>query len=352
MGMVSRTWLLPIVAMLMAVFASFHVIVSGQTPPAPPPPQEPTRTPYSKSIHGIGLAEAQTENISIGTAVPGLVMEVAITSEQVGRRVRAGDMLFRVDDRHHQAQLKVQQKRLAAARAELRKLQQMPRAEELPPVAAKVRAAEANVRLTLDLFERARKMFQERAIGAEEFTQRRLAHEVAEHQLEQAKAEYALLTAGAWDADKLIAAAAVDQAEAQIEQIQTDIERCIVRAPVDGEVRKVNVRVGEFVAAPTGQALMTLGSLQRLHVRVDVDENDIARFQAKALARASVRGQPGKSYPLTFVRMEPMVVPKRSLTGDNTERVDTRVMQVIYAVAGGGEALLVGQQLDVFIEVD
>jgi hypothetical protein len=45
-----------------------------------------------------------------------------------------------------------------------------------------------------------------------------------------------------------------------------------------------------------------------------------------------------------------MVVPKRSLTGDSTERVDTRVLQVIYAISDDKLPLFVGQQMDVFIE--
>jgi hypothetical protein len=52
---------------------------------------------------------------------------------------------------------------------------------------------------------------------------------------------------------------------------------------------------------------------------------------------------------LDFVRVEPYVVPKRSLTGDNTERIDTRVLQVIYKVKDPGDNLYVGQQVDVFV---
>ena len=44
-----------------------------------------------------------------------------------------------------------------------------------------------------------------------------------------------------------------------------------------------------------------------------------------------MRGDPHHEFALSFVRVEPYVVPKKSLTGDNTERVDTRVLQVIYA---------------------
>src|SRR6185295_16275011 len=99
-----------------------------------------------------------------------------------------------------------------------------------------------------------------------------------------------------------------------------------------------------------GQALIVLGSVTQLHVRVDIDEYDIPRFIPDAPARATLKGQSTEFFPLKFVRVEPYVVPKKSLTGDNTERVDTRVLQVIYAVETGGKRLFVGQQLDVFID--
>ena len=56
--------------------------------------------------------------------------------------------------------------------------------------------------------------------------------------------------------------------------------------------------------------------------------------------------------PVTFDRVEPYVVPKKSLTGDNTERVDTRVLQVIYRVDDNQPVLYVGMQVDVFLESD
>ena len=105
---------------------------------------------------------------------------------------------------------------------------------------------------------------------------------------------------------------------------------------------QVNVRPGEFVGAPAGQALIVLGSVTQLHVRVDIDEYDIPRFITDAPARATLKGQPKDFFPLKFVRVEPYVVPKKSLTGDNTERVDTRVLQVIYAIDTTGQAAVRG----------
>jgi HlyD family secretion protein len=93
-----------------------------------------------------------------------------------------------------------------------------------------------------------------------------------------------------------------------------------------------------------------LGRLKPLHVRVDVDEHEGWRVRAGARAVGQVRGNAALEAPLAFVRFEPVVVPKRSLTGDSTERVDTRVLQVIYRVEDENLPLFVGQQLDVFIE--
>jgi multidrug resistance efflux pump len=192
------------------------------------------------------------------------------------------------------------------------------------------------------------------AVSEEDYRQRQLSLETARQQLSQVQAEHQLLKAGAWDKDKAIARAAVEQARAQVDMIQTDLDRALVRAPVDGDVLQVNVRPGEYVGAPPSQALVVLGNLRRLHVRVDIDEHDIHRFRAAAPARAALRGDPQVQFPLTFVRVEPYVIPKKSLTGDNSERVDTRVLQVIYCVdrapnSGMPPGLYVGMQLDVFL---
>jgi multidrug efflux pump subunit AcrA (membrane-fusion protein) len=147
------------------------------------------------------------------------------------------------------------------------------------------------------------------------------------------------------------ARAQLSAAESQASAALVEIERSTVRAPIDAEVLQVKLRVGEFApAAPTATPLILLGRSKPLHVRVDVDEHEGWRVRAGAAATGHVRGNAGLETPLRFVRFEPFVVPKRSLTGDSTERVDTRVLQVIYRVERDGVPLFVGQQLDVFID--
>jgi hypothetical protein len=116
-------------------------------------------------------------------------------------------------------------------------------------------------------------------------------------------------------------------------------------------VLQVDVRPGEFAGTPPDRRLMMLGSTDSLHVRVDIDEQDIGRYRAGIPGVAMPRGFPDLKYELRFKRIEPFVVPKRSLTGDNTERVDTRVLQVIYEVVKNEPPLYVGQQVDVFFKL-
>src|SRR5206468_5814354 len=105
------------------------------------------------------------------------------------------------------------------------------------------------------------------------------------------------------------------------------------------------------VAGATANPMILLGRPKPLYLRVDVDEHEAWRVRSEASANAAVRGNASLKSPIKFVRFEPFVLPKKSLTGDNTERVDTRVLQVIYRVERDDLRLFIGQQMDVFIEV-
>lgn len=343
-----RLLTLPALAVSAVSFAALHVSQGYVSRPQLPPPVPPSRNPFGQSVAGAGIIEPQTENIAIGSQVAGVAVEVFV---KVGDQVRPQTPLFRLDDRMLRAELAQRQSALALAQAQLRKLEQMPRPEELPAWEARVREAEALLADQENQYRRYRQVFESGAGSAEELTRRQKAYEAAREQLRRAKAEFDLLQAGAWEPDKAIARATVAQAEAQLRQTQTDLERLTVRALVEGEVLQVNIRPGEYVGAQPGHPLIILGNLRKLHVRVDIDEHDIPRFRPNAPAQAQLRGHSEIKFPLTFVRIEPYVIPKRSLTGDNAERVDTRVLQVIYAAERGDLPLYVGQQVEVYIDV-
>ncbi len=105
-----------------------------------------------------------------------------------------------------------------------------------------------------------------------------------------------------------------------------------MRALVNGEVLQVHVRPGQYAGLVWNEPLIVLGDIRELHVRVDIDEQDLPYFATGSQAVATLKGRPQVRFPLTYFDTEPYVIPKQSLTGSNTERVDTRVLQVLYAL--------------------
>jgi len=338
---------IPLISGIALIFAVGAVTAMKPVQHKEPPPFPPPARNTDSAVGAVGLVEASTENIEVSTAVPGLVTAVYV---RAGDGVKAGQPLFSLDDRDLNSALRVRQGELNLAKSQLEKLQRLPRPEEVPPAEARVREAEANLRdahIQLNLIE---SVSDRRAIREEDLQRRRQAAKAAEAMFEKAKAELELLEAGSWQRDLEIARAQVALAEAQVKRVTVDIDRLTMRAPVNGVVLQSNVRVGQY--AQTGSLatpLMILGGVSPLHVRVDVDEHDAWRVREGAPAVASPRGNGSLRIPLQFVRFEPYVIPKKSLTGDSTERVDTRVLQVIYRLEPDAFPAYVGQQVDVFI---
>ena len=345
--MVTR-YLLPLIALAGVTFAIYTVVLARQTPPPSEPIVTPPTRPAIKSIAGAGLIEARMENIPIGAPVPGVVWEVFV---KVGDQVKKGDPLFRLDDRELKAELVVRQAAVASATAQLHKLKAAPRAEDVPPARASVEETKARVADAEAAMARSEKLYQRQMIPASDYDKDRFAYLAAKAAHARANADLERILAGTWKEDLEVAQAAVLQAQSQVESTQIGLERLTVRALTDGEVLQVNVRPGQFAATAWREPLIVLGDVNRLHVRVDIDENDLPMFERGAEAVATLKGKPQVRFPLQFVKVEPYVVPKKSLTGDNTERVDTRVLQVIYALPDERPVpVFVGQQMDVFLK--
>jgi HlyD family secretion protein len=339
---------LPAIAVGLLAFAGWYVWSNRRVTVVAPPPIEPAKSPFSETLAAAGIVEAQTENISVGSPTPGVVTAVLVTVDQ---EVSAGTPLFRLDDRDLQAELAVKRAALLEAKTALIRLEAEPREEEIPLRVAQVNEARATVALAGDALKRSEETFAKKVTTEQDLVAKREALVTAEAQLARAQADLDLLQAGSWSYDREVAKAGVAKAEAEVTKIETDLDLLVVRSLVAGRVLQVNVRPGEFVGAPPGQPLIVLGNVEKLHVRVDIDEFDIPRFRPEAAASAVPRGNLQQRYPLEFFRIEPFVVPKKSLTGDNTERVDTRVLQVIYSCDPNGlPQLFVGQQMEVYID--
>lgn len=281
-----------------------------QRPPSPGPESAPARSPYEDTVAATGLVEAARENVKVASPRSGLVTRIAV---KVGDRVKTGDLLFQLDDREVRS-------RIAWMEAQLESMQSTLQVEE-------VAAADWT-----DQVERFSKLERDKVATEDELKRRQF-------NLQGARARVASIRAS------------ILASRRQLEQARTDLEILSVRAPRDGQLLQVNLREGEFApaAALTGDPLMLLGDVDRLQVRAEVDEQNAVLVDAKQPAQASLKGHAELRMPLRFVRIEPYVVPKRSLTGDSLERVDTRVLQIVFEFDRPSFPVYVGQQVDVFI---
>ena len=302
----------PALAALALAFAIVSVVKLHKKQITAAPPEIPPTSTFSSPVAAVGLVEANTENIALSVPVAGWVTDVYANA---GDRVKAGQRLFSLDHRDLDAELAVRKAQLAQA-------------------SAHVSTAETDLADAELLWRDAARLVATRVISKEEAERKQIAANGARARLAEAKTQVALV-------------------ESQIRQTEVAIERLTVTAPISGVVLQKEVRAGQFASSgPLAKPLMILGNVEPLHVRVDIDEQDAWRVRAGQPATGAPRGAGAQRTRLSFVRFEPYVIPKVALTGDSTERTDTRVLQAIYRIEGTSDeaSVFVGQQMDVFID--
>lgn len=319
-----RKYLVPVLALLGVAAAVGMVVEGNRTPPARKPVFQPAEAPFASSIFGPGIVEASTQNISIGTPVSGIVTNVYV---KWGEHVKTGEPLFKVDTRDLDAQL-------IPAKAKVDETQSQLSSANANVTQAKETLAKAENHLAIG-----KDLSPGVSITTEDLANRNFDVEIAKAAVDSAQAQVRQIQAQ------------ITSATAQIRQIEDEVKIRTVRAPISGSVLQLQIFPGEYAqSGATSPALMVVGNDTILYVRVEIDQSDAWRFHPGAQAIAYVRGNAKLKTSLAYVRTDPEVVPQTLLTGDATQRVDTRVLQVIYRFDHSSLPTYVGQLMDVFIE--
>ena len=307
--------ILPVIAIIglvaAVIFIFFGLPDRELTEPDREPPRAPDAMAESSRVAGAGIVEPSSELVQIGSALSGLVTGLFV---QPGDRVGEGQVLFTVDDRAARASLQEARAAIAEAQASI----------------SEANTARATASRQLALY-------------------RNIDDPAAVSRAEVIRAEGEAASAN----ERLrLARARLEAAQARANSAQTEIGRLTVRAPIAGEILAVNIRKGEYVSTMGGgnaQPFIEMGQTQPLYVRIDIDEEQAARVAMGADAIVSPRGAAERRVKASFVRAEPLVVPKRSLTNSAQERVDVRVLQVLYELPESNGLFRVGQQVDAYI---
>ena len=329
---------------------------------AQPPVFKPVSSPYTVSIYANGIIESDQpggSNITIYPEVAGLVTRVLVRE---GQGVKAGTPLLSIDDAVQKATTEQLRLQSEAAQALLQELRAQPRKETLAIAKAQVTLAESSLKVARDQYNKRRASydFDPKSISKDALDTAEDALNQAAANLDVARKQYDLTRVGAWSYD-------IANQEKQYEALKQAykascalLQKYVVKAQVDGVVLAINASAGSYVSSlgafdayTQGMVpLVVMGAPQDyLAVRCYVDEILVSRLPVAANIRAqlSIRGTDAK-VPLEFVRVQPYVSPKIQLSNQRQEKVDLRVLPVIFRFQKkNAPQVYPGQLVDVFI---
>ncbi|MDR3387571.1 MAG: biotin/lipoyl-binding protein [Rudaea sp.] len=354
-------FLLSGVGFLIALGCAYLLARQGK-PEAPVFP--PSANPYAQGIYANGIIESdQTSgaNIDVYPEVAGPVIQVLVTEGQV---VAKGAPLLTIDDSVPRATAEQQSLQAEAARATLDELKAQPRKESLDVARAQLALAQANLKTAQDQYSKQKHLadINPTLVSKDVLDNAADAVKVNEANVALASRQYDLAKAGAWSFD-------VDSQDKQYRALakaaqssSATLAKYTLHAPSDGVVLALNTAVGSYVSSQGAYdtytqgfgPIIVLGAPQSsLSVRCYIDEILINRLPSpqKMRAEMAVRGS-SERIPLEFVRVQPYVSPKIELTDQREERVDQRVLPVVFRFTVTTKVKVYpGQLVDVYIGV-
>lgn len=327
-----------------------------------PPVFNPAPNPYARGIYANGIVESDQsngENINIYPEVAGTIVRILVTE---GQEVRQGTALAQIDDSVQRATVEQQKAQAEAAQALLAELRAQPRKETLDVARAQVDMATATLRSAHDQLDKQQRSYDlaPESISKDALDNAINAEKVAKANREVVTRQYELTKAGAWVFDVQNQQKQADALGKAYAASSALLAKYTITAPTDGVVMSIGATVGSY-ASPQGaydtytagmEPLVVMGTSKgTLAVRCYIDELLIPRLPKPDWldAQMFLRGTSTK-IPLSFVRVQPYVSPKIELSNQRQEKVDLRVLPVIFRfVPPPGVQVFPGQLVDVYV---
>jgi HlyD family secretion protein len=345
---------------LLLAIASAYIF--GQQPKAQPPLFNPAANPYANGVYTQGMIEseqAQGENVNIYPEVTGPITQVLVSE---GQMVHRGDVLVTIDETVQRATAEQLRAQADAALAMLNELKAEPRAETLQVSVAQVDNARAALKMAEDTLAKQQRSYDvdPRSVSLDTLDNDKNAQKVAATNLKVVERQYELTKAGAWIYDIQNQQRQYTALLKSYEASAALLAKYTIRAPSDGVVLAMQTGVGSYVSPQGAYDTYTQGydplivmasPQQHLQVRAYVDEILVHRLPdpGKMKAELYVRGT-DTHLPLTFVRIQPIISPKIELSNERQERVDVRVLPVIFRFENPKDShLYPGQLVDVYV---
>lgn len=299
-------------------------------------------------VAGAGKVEPVSESVQVGTEVSGKLDSVNV---EEGTPVRRGDVLAVLENADYLARVKSAEAQVLSREAQLQRVLNGARRQERDEARAAVMQAEAVLENARAEMDRRQRLFAEGVISREEADRYAREFNVAKARFEQSVQRHKFVDAEARDDDRVHAEAELQIARAELEEARVLYQKTFIRSPLDGTVLRKHHRSGESVVTSmtVPDPIVTVGDQSRLRIRVEVDETDIGRLQLGKPAYVTADAFADRKFHGKVVQIGQQLGRKEVQTDKPTEKVDTKVLEVLVELEPGLE-LPVGLRVDSFIE--
>lgn len=332
-------YLILILTLFSFLLILFHFLVDQQDPQQVTKDIQVESPPFPAYITGTGIVESASGNILISSPLTRIVEKIHVS---INNPVKKGQVLYELFNQDLKANLNIKQKRYEETLSNLNKLESSPRSEDLTIAEENLNKAQAALNQSVTEYYRdvCRAKCADKQILFYKYQQ-------AEADFQVAQAQYEKVRAGTWQPELQIAQDQINQAKAEMEAIQTEIDQTSVKSPIFGTVLQIQIHEGE-VLAPSKTAII-LGNIDELNLRVSIDQFNEARFGPNCPAVGFKLGNTTKEFPLEFLHIEPFMIPKKYLTNTLHEKVDTQIFEILYRIKRNDAHLFIGEQMNVYI---
>jgi multidrug resistance efflux pump len=282
--------------------------------------------------------------VDLGPKVTGRVTEVLVRE---GDRVKAGDLLVRVDLGETRVAVEREQAGVRAAEARAQDLQAGSRAAEIAVAEAEVADRRAAVALAVKEAQRQSALASEGVVAARDRDQARTELERTRAALQVSEERLALTREGSRPKQTAAAQAEAERATAVLEQSVVVAKEGEIRAPADGVILHRLAEPGQLVGP--GQPAITMAFADRLYVRTFIPETRLGKVKMGAAATVTVDAFPGREFAAHITEIS----PEAEFTPKAVETSRERVNLVYAAKAdldrGWNEPLVPGQPAEVTV---
>ena len=292
-----------------------------------------------------GRVEPRGRELRVGAPAPAVIREVLV---QLNDRVKAGDLLIRLDDAELKAKLQAAEAEAAAREAdrnsgEARGGSHDRRKAEDSLYDAERDAFEARIEL-----DRLISLAHASQAGTKEVEKGRAAVAAAEQKVDRERANLKRVT------DKNLPAltrqeAALAAARAEVAVVTASFERTHVRTPIDAAVLEIRAKLGE-TANPQGETpLLVLGDTSHLQVRAEVQERDVRKIQPGQAAVVKSDAFPSRAFDARVSVIARALSEPQLLMRGQRKHTDADILEVVLDL-DDGVPLLPGMRTDVLFK--